>query len=369
MDILKSDLFTPWTDPQSSLTTYILTKKAAPVHEVFYYVNNSMTNDGRYLWFYCAYPPSDRRTLGLLDMQTGEINVYPDVQIMGAPHVDPETGDIFWGMGSSVWRRGKRPQDTPELVGSIPADLIGSRRVERVATHLTRSADGKEFFLDAFIGLQAVFGSLNIETGDYQHWHSFNRNHNHAQFSPTDPDLVLFAQENHPDPITGLTFRITDRMWLMRRGEAPRPVFSEPTVVTHEWWDEDGDHVWCIHSSGTWRVNIHTQEVENLEWPVGAWHSHHHPNGKYVVGDARAKGVPFYRGCPSWVEFLNRETGQCVRFINNPERIDYVGQNYHIDPHPRFVGAGQYVVFTTTVLGDVDLGIIPTADLIAATGG
>ncbi|MAU10393.1 MAG: hypothetical protein CL607_11265 [Anaerolineaceae bacterium] len=365
MDILKSDLFTPWQDPESGVTSYILSKKVAPVQEVFYYVNNSMSADDRYLWFFCAYPPSASRTLGLLDMQTGEMNAFPDTQFSGTPHVDPATGDLFMGMGTSVWRRGKRPQDTAECIGSIPADLIGLRRTERVATHLTRSADGKEFFLDAFIGLQAVFGTMNVETGAYEHWHSFNRNHNHAQFSPTDPDLVLFAQENHPDPITGLKFRITDRMWLMRRGEQPRPIFDEPTVVTHEWWDEDGEHVWCIHKTGTWRVNIHTQEVENV-WPQSAWHSHHHPSGKYVISDAHP-GRPFYRGVASEVGFLNRETGKSVRFIENPEKTDYIGSNYHIDPHPRFAGSGQFATFTTTVRGEVDLAIIPTADLIERT--
>jgi hypothetical protein len=374
MDILKSDLFTAWTDPQSNTTSYILSKKVAPVQEAFYFVNDSMSADGRYLWFYCAFPPSGTanqgRTLGLLDLEAGTVNVFPETQFNHAsPYVDTATGEIFWGMGDAVWRRGTGLQDKVEQVGFVPANLIGMRQVDRIATHLTLSADGKEFFVDASIGLQSVFGSINIDTGVYEYWHSFDRNHNHAQFSPTDPNLVLFAQENHPDPITGLRFRITDRMWLLRRGEAPRPIFNEPTVATHEWWDEDGEHVWCIQKSDTWRVNIHTQAVENLAWPQGAWHSHHHSSGKYVVGDARRKDIPFVRGCASSVHFLNRETGQDVRIVDNPEISGLVGERYHIDPHPRFVGDDQFVVFTTTVRGEVDLAIVPTSHLIDKTTG
>ena len=371
MELLNSDLFTPWQDPDSGVTSYILSKKIAPVQEAFYFVNNSMTDDGRYLWFYCAYPPSGSaqqgRTLGLLDFQTGEINVFPETQFNHAsPYVDVKTGDIFWGMDTSVWRRGPRPQDKAELIGSVPPELVGARFADRIATHLTPSADGKEFFVDTSVGLQSIFGSINVKTGAFEHWHTFNRNFNHVQFSPTDPDLILFAQEFHPDPITGLIFPITDRMWLMRRGEQPRPLFDEPTVVTHEWWDEDGEHVWCIHKTGTWRVNIHTQEVENLGWPAGAWHSHHHASGKYLVGDVQLS-ESFYRGAPSEVHFLNRETDESVRIAKNPGVSGIVGANYHIDPHPRFVGDGQFVVFTTTVRGEVDLAIIPTADLIAQT--
>ena len=384
MDLLQSDFFTPWADPESGVTSYILTRKVAPVQEAFYFVNNSMTDDGRYLWFYCAFPPSGTanqgRTLGLLDFETGAINVLPETQFNHAsPYVDAGSGEIFWGMTEAIWRRLPQADAQPELVGVIPKELIGNRPLERIATHLTVSADGKEFFVDAFVGLQALFGSIEIETGQYHFWHRFDRNHNHAQFSPIDPDLIQFSQEHHPDPITGLRHPITDRMWLLRRGEAPRPIFDEPTVVTHEWWDADGDHVWwdadgdhvwCIKGGvATWRVNIHTQAIEDLAWPTGAWHSHHHRSGQYIVGDARDHRVRFQRGCASTVHFLNRESGQSVRIVDNPALPGRVGARYHIDPHPRFVGNDQYVVFTTTVRGEVDLGIVPVSHLIDRTSG
>lgn len=370
MDILQSDLFTPWTDPESGVTSYILSKKVAPVQEAFYFVNDSMSRDGRYLWFYCAFPPSGTasqgRTLGVVDFETGDVRHFPETQFNHAsPYVDVESGQVYWGMGDSLWQRGPQAGDSVERVGTIPADLIGNRHIERFATHLTRSADGKAFFVDAAFGLQFVFGSIAIDSGAYEFWHRFDRNHNHAQFSPTDPDLILFAQEFHPDPVTGLRFRIEDRMWLLRRGGVPRPVFDEPTVVTHEWWDADGEHVWCIKNrQGTWRVNIETQAVEDIPWPEGAWHSHHHQSGQYLIGDTNTQ---FYRGCPSTVQFLNRESGQHVRVVDNPAMPGLVGARYHIDPHPRFAGNDQFVVFTTTVRGEVDIAIVPTADLIERT--
>ena len=103
--------------------------------------------------------------------------------------------------------------------------VIGARPVARIATHLTRSVDGKEFFVDAHIGMQYVFGTLPVDGGAFEEWCSFERNYNHAQINPTDPDDVLFAQENHGDPITGLTFPITNRLWMMRRGRRAAPDF------------------------------------------------------------------------------------------------------------------------------------------------
>jgi len=369
-DPTSSRLVTPWTDPDSGVTSYILTQKVAPVQEAFYFVNPNVTHDGRYWWFYCAFPPSGTgaqgRTLGVADFAAGEVRHFPDTQFNHAsPWVNLDTGAVTWGMGDALWRRGPEPDADAELVNRLPEDLVGHRTVSRIATHLTLSADGRAFFIDANVGLQWVFGSLPVDGSDFVEWHRFQRNYNHAQFSPTDPDLALFAQENHSDPITGLRFRIEDRLWLIRRGQAPHPIMPEPTRLTHEWWDPDGRHVWCIKSdTGVWRVDIETQEVEEIAWPGGRWHSHSDATGRYLIGD---RNPTFYRGCPSTVNFLNRETGKSVRLVDNPEMANYTGANYHIDPHPRFCCGDRFVVFTTTVRGVVDVALALTADLIERT--
>ncbi len=369
IDLTDRDLFTPVTHPQSGATIHLLTRKVAPVQQGFYFVNDSMSADGRYLWFYCAFPPSgsasDGRTLGVVDFQTREVRHFPETQFCSAsPWVEPQTGTIFWMQDRTVWKR--RPEaDAPvEFVNAVPDELIGSRRVQRSCTHLTRSADGKAFFIDMALELQWLFGSLPIDGGDFQLWHRFDRNYNHAQFCPTDPDLVLFAEENHPDPITGLTLPIIDRLWLLRRGEAPRPVLPEPRRVTHEWWDPDGQHVWYVWGNETYRTRITDAHTEAVPFPHHCWHSHNSRDGRWIVGDSNTR---FYRGCPSSVHFLNRDTGRILTLAEHPERCDYSGRNYHIDPHPRFVCGDRYVVFTTLVRGEIDLAIVPTPDLVERT--
>jgi hypothetical protein len=207
IDLTTSKLFSPWTDPETGVTVYVLTHKVAPVQEAFYFVYDGMTADERYLWFYCAFPPSGSatygRTLGLVDFERQEVRRFPETQFQHAsPFVDPNSGEVYWTTGPSIWRRPPDPAGGAEWVNLLPEDLVKLRTVHRLATHLTRSADGKEFFIDAAFGLQWVFGTLPLDGGDFQLWHRVDRNYNHAQFSPTDPDLVLFAEENHPDPIT-----------------------------------------------------------------------------------------------------------------------------------------------------------------------
>lgn len=361
-----SDLFTPVTHPESSVTSYILTRRVAPVQQGFYFVNDSMSADGRYLWFYCAFPPSLHRSLAVVDLVDQTVRHFPETSASGA-HVDPDTGFAYWCEGAAVWRRGPHADEGPEPINQLPPEILGGREVSKLASHLTRSADGTEFFIDAKVGLAHIFGSLPLDGGPFETWWRFDRHHNHAQFSPTDPDTVLFAQEFHTDPLTGLRTRITDRLWTMTRGSEPRPILREPRFVSHEWWDADGEHVWCVdvgNNNETWRVRLADGEVERIAFPRQCWHSHSSGDGRYIVGDSNNG---FFRGCASTVHFMNRDTGKVIVLAEHAERADYVGSNYHIDPHPRFVGGDRYVVFTTTVRGEIDLAIVPVDELIQAT--
>jgi len=370
IDLNNSDLFAPVIDSTSGMPISVLKPKVAPVQEAFYFVNDPVSADGRYLWFYCAFPPSGTaaagRTLGVVDFQTGDVRHFPETQFGEvSPYVDVDTGEVYWQYDRYLWKRSPQHNAPVEPVNQIPDDLIGGRQVMRTATHLTRSANGKEFFVDLGLQIQWLFGSLPIDGGDFELWHRFDRLYNHAQFSPTDPDEVLFAEEFHRDPITGLTIPINNRLWLLQRGETPRPILREPKRgVSHEWWDPGGEHTWCVWGDETWRVRVADGEVERVKFPRHCWHSHSSLDGCLIVGDSNNG---FGRGCASTVHFLNRNTGKDIVFVENAERTDYAGHNYHIDPHPRFVCNDQYVVFTTTVRGEIDVALVLTEELIERT--
>ncbi len=58
-----------------------------------------------------------------------------------------------------------------------------------------------------------------------------------------------------------------------------------------------------------------------------------------------------------------------VVIAEHEARNTYDGRNYHIDPHPGFCCGDRFVVFTTTVRGQIDLAILPTDELIRKTSG
>lgn len=364
IDLKNTDLFTPYTHPDSGVTSYLLTRRVAPSQQSFYFVNDGMTIDGRYLWFYCGHPPAMERTLGVVDFSTGQMHHFPETQFKAAsPWVDPATGEVYWGTGFELWKRSPDPREPAVLVNALPTEWLGDRPVRSLTTHLTRSADGREFFVDAIVGLQFLFGSLPLDGSPGYLWHRFDRYYNHAQFSPTDPDEILFAEENHPDPLTGIHIPHKNRLWTMRRGEKPRPIITGITGLTHEWWDADGKHAWAVLGDETWRVRVADGEIEKIAFPRHCWHSFSSRNGRWIVGDSNTR---FFRGCPSTVHFLDRDQGTPVTIMENPGRDDHIGKHYHIDPHPRLCGGERYIVHTTTVRGMVDVAITETAGLSGA---
>ena len=134
--------------------------------------------------------------------------------------------------------------------------------------------------------------------------------------------------------------------------------------MTHEWWDPDGSMCGVcgatkpgrcdVSDPARWKRSPSRTILALAQQPQ--WRIHH-----------RRFEHPFYRGCPSSVHFLNRKTGKLVKLVDNPERTDYVGRSYHIDPHPRFYCSDQYVVFTTTIRGEIDVAVASVQDLVERT--
>lgn len=129
IDVHNRRLFTPFTHPESGVTFYVLTRKVAPVQQGFYFVNDSMSADGRYLWFYCAFPPSGTaaagRTLGVADFLTGEVRHFPETQFgQVSPCVDVQTGECTGSSTASCGSVGQRR--TLRLSGSMRCPTISS---------------------------------------------------------------------------------------------------------------------------------------------------------------------------------------------------------------------------------------------------
>lgn len=366
-----SRLFSRHRDPVAGVESLVLTHRLAPVQRPFYFTNPSFNDDGRFLWVECAYPPHGGRdavpVLAVVDFALDEMRVYHETQFTSArPVVDLASAEVYWGSGLDVWKRGPLPDDRPVRVASFPAALARGRKPDRIATHLTFSADRRSLNMDAWIGADVWVGEFPLDGSEPRIWERGSRTFDHAQFSPTDPELMLLAHEYWSDPASGAfdPAHRYHRIYTIRRGGAARPLLPEPVTHSgHEWWDADGSHVWYVHYGvGVKRVALATG-VEELVWPGHLAHGMSDRSGRYLVADSMSDPVV----CDCRVDFFDRVTGRQVRLVDCPPLPAAATQCRHLHPHPLFCLGDRYVCHTTTAHGRVDLALVPTAELRART--
>ncbi|MFA6294592.1 MAG: hypothetical protein WC637_22560 [Victivallales bacterium] len=358
-----SKLFTKWGDPKSGAESYILNPGPIPFAQSFYFVNTSYTNDGRYLWFYCAFPPSEMKCLGLVDFETDSVRFLPETQFLDAsPMIDLESGEAYWISKTELWKISPLPGAKSECLNRFPDELAKNRRPHRISTHLTFSADRKFVNLDAQIGNEWFVGAFPLDGRSPEIWQKITDCcANHEQFSPTDPDLMMFANDGWNDAATGEKHDYAKRIWLIRKGSKAEPVFKEDTPMHgHEWWDPNGKTIWYInYGTGTERVDIKSGKRE-LVWPgKHVSHSHSDVDGKYIVSDVSAHNL---RGeCK--VEFVDLVARKSIDIVSSMPPMHEL-KRYHIHPHPQFCMKDKYICYTTTVTDRVSLALIPVRNIL-----
>ena len=365
-----SRLFTSWKNPVSGVESWILSERPAPVQQSFYYTHPSYTDDGRYLWLGCGYPPPGgmfaQQVLGVVDFGRDELRVYPETQFpSGRPLVDLTNGEVYWPNHLEIWKRGPRAGDVAERVNAFPGDLVEGR-LEQLATHMTFSPDRRSLGIDArFVredGSRVVFiGDMPLDGSPFRLGRKIEgRFYNHGLFHPTDNAVQMLAHEYWKDHKAFDHDLPYHRMWCIRRGEEIRPILKTPVSHSgHEWWDPDGDHVWYLHYGvGVKKVTVATGG-EALVWPGALSHAHSTRDGRYLVADRMDD--PGHPDCH--VIFYDTLTQHEVEIVNRPPLDSGRTRCVHLHPHPQFCFGDRYICHTTTVEDRVDVALVRVADL------
>ena len=374
----SSKLFRKYVD-ESGAISYVFDHPDYPHTQSFYFTNPCATEDGRYIWMYCAFPPAGNaligRTLGVVDLERDSFTHFPESMFVDAsPIVDVVSGDAYFSDERGLYRLSPHPGSKPVLVAPLPDFLKGMGNFVKLATHHTFSPDRRRLCFDAQVGMRWFMGDIDLESGEYRLWREFDFCKNHAQLNPRKPDLMLYAEDEHAHMLTGEFFSIRRdgegrlmRLWTLERGGEPRyipPLFVE---ARHEWWSDDGEKIYYVDwNNGTVRYDTRsgTYTVVN---PRGTWHAHcNAAETLFVADENEINGEKWYRGCPSRVHLYHAETGKYVNIVTeNPALYTRTAScRYHIDPHPQFAVGERYVFHTATVTGKVSFAIAEVAQLL-----
>jgi hypothetical protein len=250
----------------------------------------------------------------------------------------------------------------------VDPELINYRRLTRLFTDASISADGKYIALDMEISDKTYMALGDLRTGEVKLLNKFARRYNHATFSSTRPDLLLIDQDWWRDSNSGEYFPIDNRIWLMNtEGTMFKPLMPDAfsgrdgREMSHDYWSGDGWLCWSDYFLGAHECNVDTGEV-NRVWCRPICHSHSSYDRKMFVGDQ----TPYaWATKPCRLLFYDRETNKEIDVFSALPAPLSGREYYHCDPHPQFCANDSVIVSTTTVNGGrVDVAITPVAPLL-----
>ncbi len=202
--------------------------------------------------------------------------------------------------------------------------------------------------------------TINLHTGKINKLLQHDTNWlNHLQFSPTDPNLLMYCHEGN--------WQLVNRIWTIRadgtHNELVHQRIMQMEMAGHEWWGADGETVYYqLHFPRGGRVsfiasyNVKTGKRVWLQYNArsdSSIHDNSSPDGKLFCGD----GDP---GDP-WIILLrpvmipDRDTlgSDLIRggYLESERLVNMSRHNYRLEPNPSFTPDMKYIVFRSNMFG------------------
>ena len=302
-------------------------------------------------------------TIDLANQQTEKITNLSTP--MGGEIVSGKSGNIYFQIKDSVFRVNAQTKEVkfifvfpPEYKGSIAtvnADetLLAGSKASDAQKEIVKKYPAKHEFFDRIFDakLPNDLFTINIAKGAIEKIHTENTWLGHVQFSPTEPNLLMFCHEG--------PWHKLDRIWTIDLKTKQVKLMHQRTmdmeIAGHEWFSADGQTIWYdlqmpkgqkFYVAGT---NVHTgvevkYELQRDEWSI---HFNSTKNNTGFCGDggdpsqvAKAKNGQFI--------YLFKPSGNTMKA---EKLVDMRFHDYKLEPNVHFSPDDQWVIFRANFEG------------------
>lgn len=192
---------------------------------------------------------------------------------------------------------------------------------------------------------------------------------NHVQFSPTDPQQIMFCHEG--------SWHEVDRIWLIRTDGTgltkvhPRTMNME--IYGHEFFSADGGTIWYdLHTprgEDLWLAGYEIATGRRTRWHLSNkdWNVHYNvsPDGSLFLGDGSDEEMVSHAPDAKWIYLLRPERIPDVAGISNPSAAGLINpgvfrperlvslarHNYQLEPNATFTPDAKWIVFRSNMDG------------------
>lgn len=360
-----------WIDPDTGHRVIRFSREPGSLS--LYFNLNPFTPDGQKLIF---TTPTGFSAINLKTRKIEKV-VNGSVRVIMAGY---KTGRVYYTQSNTVYSTDVETRTTRKLAQlsaqesafTVNADetlLAGTITEQRDSsrdpdTKPKTKASAMEERFNQHLPVELFF--LKLQTGEKT---TFNRGTNwlnHLQFSPTDPNLLLFCHEG--------PWHKVDRVWTIRSDGTQLTRIHTRTmtmeIAGHEFWGTDGKTVWydlqTPRGEDFWLAgcNVATGQrtwyhLQRDEWSV---HYNVSPDGKLFCGDGGDDGMVAHAKGGKWIYLFRPElvpnrmdavqTNLIITGVFKSERlVNMSAHDYSLEPNATFTPDGKWIVFRSNMHG------------------
>ncbi|HMQ62998.1 MAG TPA: oligogalacturonate lyase family protein [Flavilitoribacter sp.] len=336
----------------------------------FYFHNNPFVqqtgDEGDKMVFYGRV--DSFMNLFAINLKTLEIDQLTDRQErISGEIIAPKSREAFYQVKDSVFATGIDngqtrlvyvfPEDFQSTITTLNADetlLAGSWASPEKQKIYAAYPDKSSYFeriYDARI-LHTLF-TVNVQTGELKKLYSEKAWLNHVQFSPTDPNLLMYCHEG--------PWHKVNRIWTIDIRTGQTRLMHERTVdreiAGHEFFGRDGKKIWFdlqIPRGETFYLagaDLETGEETRYRLDRNEWSIHFNisPDQTLFAGDGGDSTQVAHAPDGRWIYLFKPENDQLAS-------TKLVNMQYHgyrpLEPNVHFSPDGKWVIFRASFDGE-----------------
>ena len=351
-----------WIDKDTHHKIIRLTRKEGS-NASFYFHNNPFV--GNKMVFYSTDKNGRQiHTVDLTTLKTEQIT--HQASPMNGEIVAPKSKRVFYQVKDSVFATSVDthetklifvfPKDYQANITTLNADetlLAGSKASDEQKEIAKKYPEKKDFFNRIFDAhLPNDLFTINLKTGELKKIHTENTWLGHVQFSPTNPEVLMFCHEG--------PWHEVDRIWTINTKTKEVKLMHKRTmdmeIAGHEFFAPDGRTIWFdlqtprsvkFFLAGT---NIKSGVEKKYEMTRDEWSIHFNisPDQTLFCGDGGNDSQVAKAKNGRWIYLFHPQGNKLIseRLVNMKHHA------YKLEPNVHFSPDGKWIIFRANFEGE-----------------
>ncbi len=337
----------------------------------FYFHNNPFlpateTENGKMIFYGTV---DGERQLFSVDLKNKETQQITSKKGVSGEIVAAQSRQVFYQCGDSIFATGVEDKVTRLVYvfpDSIRAHITTLNADESLLAGAVSSPKERELFRqnpkkhDYFnliyeARLRRSLFTIDVESGDFKKIYSENAWLNHIQFSPVDPELLMFCHEG--------PWHKVNRIWSININEGEPQLMHKRTmemeIAGHEFFGPEGKRIWFdlqMPRGGTFflsGVDVNTLEEKRYSLTRDEWSIHFtiSPDQKLFAGDGGDPSQVAKAEDGKWVYLFHPEGDH----FRSEKLVNMQHHDYDLEPNVHFSPDGKWIIFRSNFEGHSDI--------------